>query len=71
MEHFTQTNVFAWIRTVFAQIQTIFAYLIIGCAIRYLKIGNLHYSYCNNMFEATQVHNYINNLLGWKGIQVS
>ena len=36
MEHFAQTNVFARIRTVFA-------HLIIGCAIRYPKIGNLHY----------------------------
>ena len=36
MEHFTQTNVFAWISTVFA-------HLIIGCAIRYPKIGNLRY----------------------------
>ena len=36
MEHFAQTNVFAWISTVFA-------HLIIGCAIRYPKIGNLRY----------------------------
>ena len=43
MEHFVQTNVFAWICTVFAWIRTVFAHLIIGCAIRYLKIGNLRY----------------------------
>ena len=36
MEHFAQTNVFTWIHTVFA-------HLIIGCAIRYPKIGNLCY----------------------------
>ena len=36
MEQFAQTNVFAWIWTVFA-------HLIIGCAIRYPKIGNLRY----------------------------
>ena len=44
MEHFAQTNVFARIRTVFAQIRTVFAHLIIGCAIRYPKIGNLRYN---------------------------
>ena len=33
-----QTNVFTWIRTVFT-------HLIISCAIRYPKIGNLHYVY--------------------------
>ena len=38
MEHFTQTNVFARIRTVFA-------HLIIVCVIRYPKIGNLRYVY--------------------------
>ena len=43
MEHFAQTNVFAWIRTVFARIRTVFAHLIIGCAIRYPKIGSLRY----------------------------
>ena len=43
MEHFAQPNVFARIRTVFARIQTVFAHLIIGCAIRYPKIGNLRY----------------------------
>ena len=43
MEHFTQTNVFARIRTVFARIWTVFAHLIIGCAIRYPKIGSLRY----------------------------
>ena len=36
MEHFAQTNVFA-------QISTVFAHLIIGCAIRYPKTGNLRY----------------------------
>ena len=40
MEHFAQTNVFGWIWTVFA-------HLIIGCAIRYPKIGNLRYSMYN------------------------
>ena len=34
MEHFTQMSVFA-------RIWTVFAHLIIGCAIRYPKIGNL------------------------------
>ena len=34
---------FARIRTVFAWIRTDFAHLIIGCAIRYPKIGNLRY----------------------------
>ena len=43
MEHFVQTNVFARIWTVFARIWTVFAHLIIGCAIRYPKIGNLRY----------------------------
>ena len=43
MEHFAQTDVFARIRTVFARIRTVFAHLIIGCAIRYPKIGNLRY----------------------------
>ena len=43
MEHFVQTNVFARIRTVFARIRTVFAHLIIGCAIRYPKIGSLRY----------------------------
>ena len=43
MEHFAQTNVFARIRTVFSWIQTVFAHLIIGCAIRYPKIGCLRY----------------------------
>ena len=43
MEHFAQMNVFARIRTVFARIRTVFAYLIIGCAIRYPKIGCLRY----------------------------
>ena len=37
MEYFGQTNLFAWISTVFA-------HLIIGCAIRYPKIGNLRYA---------------------------
>ena len=45
MEHFTQTNVFAQIRTVFARIRTVFAHLIIGCAIRYPIIGSLRYIY--------------------------
>ena len=36
-------NVFSRIRTVFAQIRTVFAHLIIGCAIRYPKIGCLRY----------------------------
>ena len=31
-----QTNVFAWLCTVFA-------HLIVGCAIQYPKTGNLHY----------------------------
>ena len=35
-----QTNVFAWIRTVFA-------HLIIGCATRYPKTGNLRYVFWN------------------------
>ena len=50
MEHFAQTNVFArirtifsWIRTVFSLFRTVFAHLIIGCAIRYPKIGCLRY----------------------------
>ena len=43
MEHFAQTNVFVRIRTVFARIRTVFAHLIIGCAIRYPKIGCLRY----------------------------
>ena len=43
MEHFAQTNVFSRIRTVFARIRTVFAHLIIGCAIRYPKIGCLRY----------------------------
>ena len=43
MEHFAQMNVFARIRTVFAWIRIIFAHLIIGCAIRYPKIGSLRY----------------------------
>ena len=43
MEHFAQMNVFARIRAVFARIRTVFAHLIIGCAIRYPKIGCLHY----------------------------
>ena len=43
MEHFAQTNVFVRIRTVFARIRIVFAHLIIGCAIRYPKIGNLRY----------------------------
>ena len=43
MEHFAQTNVFARIRTVFSRIRTVFAHLIIGCAIRYPKIGRLRY----------------------------
>ena len=49
MKHFVQTNVFAGIQTVFARIRTVFAHLIIGCAIRYPKIGNLRYItiYCN------------------------
>ena len=46
MEHFVQTNVFARIRTVFARIRTVFAHLIIGCAIRYPKIGSLRYKFC-------------------------
>ena len=37
MEDFVQMNIFAWICT-------IFAHLIIGCAIQYLKTGNLHYT---------------------------
>ena len=36
MEHFVQTNMFVWIRTVLA-------HLTIGCVIRYPKIGNLCY----------------------------
>ena len=44
MEHFAQTNVFVRIRTVFARIRTVFAHLIIGCAIRYPKIGCLRYN---------------------------
>ena len=43
MEHFVQMNVFAWIRTIFARIRTVFAHLIVGCAIRYPKIGSLRY----------------------------
>ena len=43
MDHFAQMNMFAWIRTVFAWIRAVFAHLIIGCAIRYPKIGNLRY----------------------------
>ena len=36
MEGFVQTNMFAWICTVFA-------HLIIDCIIQYPKIGNLRY----------------------------
>ena len=43
MEHFTQTNMSAQIRTIFARIRTAFVHLIIGCEIRYPKIGNLRY----------------------------
>ena len=43
MEHFAQTNVLALIYPMFAWITTIFVHLIIGCAIRYPKIGNLRY----------------------------
>ena len=43
MEHLVQTNVFARVSTVFARISTVFVHLIIGCAIRYLKTGNLRY----------------------------
>ena len=45
MEHFVLTNMFAWICTVFAWIRTVFAHSIIGCAIRYPKIGNLRYPF--------------------------
>ena len=51
MEHFAQTNVFTQIRTIFAQIRTVFAHLIIGCAIRYAKIGNLRYLTAGNLTE--------------------
>ena len=44
MELFAQMNVFARIRTIFTWIRTIFAHLIISCAIRYPKIGNLRYT---------------------------
>ena len=33
----------AQIRTIFARIRTAFVHLIIGCEIRYPKIGNLRY----------------------------
>ena len=53
MEHFAQTNVLAWIYTMFAWIRTIFVHLIIGCAIRYPKIGNLRYDTTSARATAT------------------
>ena len=64
MEHFAQTNVFARIRAVFARIQTVFAHLIIGCAIRYPKIGHLRYM-VDNIIILTIVLMYYNDKLSY------
>ena len=61
MEHFVQTNMFARVRAVFARIRTVFAHLIIGCAIRYPKIGCLCYTNDsvfpkNDMWEMNDHH---------------